>query len=140
MVKIKDGYVMSAAERVEFERKDAMPRKTTGRVDYYYKRETKYPPRIYVFVHAELWPDRNRRPMGLLYAKPFHSRAMNKEELEFHHFDERLCYYQYEDWDKLIFAEEQEANELDKENAGYGQLFLDKLRKFKELFPLANSL
>lgn len=128
--------MMTARERAEFERMDALPRKESGRVDYYYKRETKYPPRIYVFIHAELWPDRNRRPMGLFYAKPFLSRPMNKEELEYHHFDERLCYYQYEDWDKLIFAEEQEAVEINKENPGLGDLFFASLVKFKNSYPL----
>jgi hypothetical protein len=105
MVKIKEGYVMTPPEKQEFERVNTLPRKTSGRVDYYYKPQTKYPPRIYVYMHAEIWCDRNRRPMGLFYALPFLSRPMNREEIEYHHFDFRLCYHQYEDWRKLIFAD-----------------------------------
>jgi hypothetical protein len=123
MVKIKQGYVMNASEKAEFDRINALPRKKEGRVDFYYKPQTKYPPRIYMYMHAELWCDRNRRPMGLFHAVPFLSRPMNREEIEYHHFDYRLCYHQYEDWDKLIYAEEQEADELDKENPGSGTTF-----------------
>ena len=57
MVKIKDGFRMSAREMAEYERMDALPRKQSGRVDYYYKPQTKYPPRIYVYMHAEIWCD-----------------------------------------------------------------------------------
>lgn len=129
---------MNARERQEFDRMNAMPRKTSGKVDYYYKPQTKYPPRIYVFMHAETWCDRNRRPMGLFYAYPFLSRPMNKEEIEYHHFDTRLCYHQYEDWDKLLYAEEKEAAELDKENTGTGTAFLEKLAGFRKRYTLGN--
>lgn len=136
MVKLKDGYVMNPREQAEYERVDALPRKVSGKVEYYFKPQTKYPPRIYVFMDAEIWCDRNRRPMGLYNALPFLSRPMNREEIEYHHFNWRLCYHQYEDWDKLIFAEQQEAEELDKENPGTGTEFLKKLQGFREKFPL----
>jgi hypothetical protein len=87
MVKIKDGYVQSASERAEYEQQNALPRKASGRVDYYFTPQTKFPPRVYVFIHAEIWQDRNRRPMGLLHATPFLSRPMNSGEIEYHHFD-----------------------------------------------------
>lgn len=61
---------------------------------------------------------------------------MNKEEIEYHHFNTRLCYHQYEDWDKLIYAEKQEADELDKENPGTGRTFLEKLKSFRNDFPV----
>ncbi len=140
MVKIKEGYVMSPREKAEFDRVNALPRKLSGRVDFYFKPQTKYPPRIYLFMHAETWCDRNRRPMGLFYAVPFLSRPMNKEEIEYHHFDIRLCYHQYDDWDKLIYAEEQEAAELDKETPGSGTIFLDKLKGFREYYVLGSQL
>lgn len=127
---------MSPREKAEFDKVNALPRKTRGRVDYYFKPQTKYPPRIYVFMHAEVWCDRNRRPMGLFYAVPFLSRPMNGEEIEYHHFDIRLCYHRYEDWDKLIYAEEKEADEQDKENPGSGTAFLEKLRGFTGTYSL----
>ncbi|WP_345953007.1 hypothetical protein [Mucilaginibacter sp. PAMB04168] len=136
MVKIKEGYVMTAREQAEFDRVNAQPRKTGGRVAYYFKPQTKYPPRIYVFMHAEVWCDRNRRPMGLFHTLPFLSRPMNRGEIEYHHFDTRLCYYQYEDWDKLLYAEEKEAAELDHESPGRGAAFLDELSGYREKYPL----
>ncbi|OJW13926.1 hypothetical protein [Mucilaginibacter sp. 44-25] len=136
MVKIKEGYVMNAREKVEFDRVNALPRKTSGVVAYYFKPQTKYPPRIYVFMHAEIWCDRNRRPMGLFHTMPFLSRPMNREEIEYHHFDIRLCYHHYEDWDKLIYAEEQEAEELDKENPDTGSAFLEKLKSYRNDYPV----
>ncbi|QEM06185.1 hypothetical protein DIU31_022685 [Mucilaginibacter rubeus] len=139
MVKIKEGYIMTAREKAEFDRVNALPRKTAGRVDYYYKPQTKYPPRIYVYMHAETWCDRNRRPMGLFYAHPFLSRPMNREEIEYHHFDIRLCYHQYEDWDKLIYAEQQEAEELNKESAGTGSDFLEKLMGYRERYTIGKQ-
>jgi hypothetical protein len=140
MVKIKEGYVMSQREREEYERQEALPRKTSGRVDYYFKPQTKYPPRIYVFMHAEIWCDRNRRPMGLHTAFPFLSRAMTNGEIEYHHFDWRLCYHQYEDWNKLIYAEEKEAEDLDTETEGAGTGFLNQLKALRSKFPLNANL
>jgi hypothetical protein len=140
MVKIKKGYVMNPREQVEFDRVNVLPRKASGTVAYYFKPQTKYPPRIYVFMHAEIWCDRNRRPMGLFHAFPFLVRPMNREEIEYHHFDTRLCYHQYEDWDKLIFAEEKEAAQLNSESAGTGTGFLEKLKAFRPKYPLRNSL
>ncbi|NHA02669.1 hypothetical protein G7092_02615 [Mucilaginibacter sp. HC2] len=136
MVKIKEGYVMSQREREEFERQDALPRKTSGLVAYYFKSQTKYPPRIYAFIHAETWCDRNRRPMGLHTAFPFLTRPMSTAEIEYHHFDWRLCYHQYEDWDKLLRAAEQEAEELDTDKEGTGTDFLNQLKAFRSKFPL----
>ncbi|RYG41397.1 MAG: hypothetical protein EOO01_25245 [Chitinophagaceae bacterium] len=136
MVKIKDGYVMNAREQAEFDRVDALPRKKEGMVAYYFKPQTKYPPRIYVFMHAEIWCDRNRRPMGLHTAFPFLTRPMNREEIEYHHFDIRLCYHQYEHWEKLIYAEEQEAERLDLERAGVGSEFLARLKSFQDKYTL----
>lgn len=139
MVKLKDGYVLNPREQAEYERVDALPRKVSGRVDYYFKPQTKYPPRIYVFMDADIWCDRNRRPMGLFNAVPFLSRPMNREEIEYHHFNWRLCYHQYEDWDKLLYAEQQEADELDKEDPGTGTAFLQRLQSFRERFSLGHS-
>jgi hypothetical protein len=139
MVKIKDGYVMSASEKNSYERDNARPRKTSGKVEYYFKPQTKFPPRIYVFMDAEVWQNRNRRPMGLFNAVPFLSRPMNKEEIEYHHFNWRLCYHQYEDWDKLIYAEEQEAAELDKENPGIGTEFLERLKSYRDRYPIGKQ-
>ena len=136
MVKIKEGYVMSPREREEFERQDALPRKASGTVAYYFKGQTKYPPRIYAFIHAEIWCDRNRRPMGLHTAFPFLTRRMSKAEIEYHHFDWRLCYHQYESWDKLLKAAVQEADELDADNEGTGVEFLNRLTEFRSKFPL----
>lgn len=136
MVKIKEGYVMNAREQAEFDRVDALPRKKEGMVAYYFKPQTKYPPRIYVFMHAEIWCDRNRRPMGLHTAFPFLTRPMNREEIEYHHFDIRLCYHQYENWEKLIYAEEQEAERLDLERAGVGSEFLARLKSFQDKYSL----
>lgn len=138
MVKIKEGYIMNPREKAEFDRLNALPRKISGRVDYYFKPKTKYPARIYVFIHAELWRSRNRRPMGLAFASPFLSRPMNKKEIEHHHFDIRLCYHQYEDWHRLIFAEEQEAAELDKEISGEGTKFLRELHKFRTEYAIGS--
>ncbi|PAW95068.1 hypothetical protein CKK33_16830 [Mucilaginibacter sp. MD40] len=140
MVKIKEGYVMSQREREEYERQNVLPRKASGRVDYYFKPQTKYPPRIYVFMHAETWCDRNRRPMGLHTAFPFLSRPMTKGEIEYHHFDWRLCYHQYEDWNRLLYAEEKEAEDLDLEMEGAGTEFLNQLKSFREKFPLNADL
>jgi len=136
MVKIKEGYVMSPRERAEFERQNALPRKKSGLVAYFFKPQTKYPPRIYAFIHAETWCDRNRRPMGLHTAFPFLTRPMSTAEIEYHHFDWRLCYHQYEDWNKLIRAAEQEAGELDTDNEGTGTDFLNQLKAFRSKFPL----
>jgi hypothetical protein len=55
MVKIKQGYEMNASEKAEFDRVNALPRKKEGRVDFYYKPQTKYLPRIYMYMHAEIW-------------------------------------------------------------------------------------
>ncbi|QEM07893.1 hypothetical protein DIU31_031940 [Mucilaginibacter rubeus] len=140
MVKIKEGYVMSPRERAEFERQDALPRKKLGLVAYYFKPQTKYPPRIYAFIHAETWCDRNRRPMGLHTAIPFLTRPMSTAEIEYHHFDWRLCYHQYEDWDKLMRASAQEAEELDTDEDGTGTDFLNQLSAFGSKFPLKADL
>lgn len=131
---------MNAREKAEFERVDALPRKKEGTVAYYFKAQTKYPPRIYLFMHGEIWCDRNRRPMGLHHAFPFLKRPMNREEIEYHHFDIRLCYHQYEDWGKLIYAEEQEAERLDLENPGTGSAFLAQLKEFQYKYPLVQTL
>lgn len=138
MVKIKEGYVMSQREKAEFDRVNTLPRKAEGQVAYYFKPQTKYPPRVYVFIHSEIWCDRNRRPMGLFYAHPFLTRPMNKEEIEYHHFDTRLCYYQYENWDKLLYAEEQEATCLDRELPGTGTKFLEELKSFRNKYRLGS--
>ena len=139
MVKIKEGYVMSPREQAEYDRMNALPRKVSGTVAYYYKPVTKYPARIYVFMHAEMWCDRNRRPMGLYGAFPFLTRPMNREEIEYHHFDTRLCYHQYECWENLLCAEQQEAAELDKERPGTGTRFLEKLTDFRSRYVVGDS-
>jgi hypothetical protein len=40
MVKIKEGYVMNAREKAEFDRVNALPRKISGMVAYYFKPKT----------------------------------------------------------------------------------------------------
>lgn len=130
---------MTPREQAEYDRVNALPRKASGRVDYYFKPPTKYPPRVYVFMHAEIWCDRNRRPMGLFHALPFLSRPMNREEIEYHHFNTRLCYDQYEDWEKLLYAEEQEADEMDQECPGKGTAFLEELKGFRMKYPLGSK-
>jgi len=130
---------MSPREQAEFDRVNAQPRKQEGLVEYYFKPPTKYPARIYVFMHAEIWQDRNRRPMGLYKAFPFLKRPMNREEIEYHHFNTRLCYHQYEDWDKLLWAEEKEAEELDRENPGSGTAFLTRLKAFRKQFVIGQA-
>ncbi|QJD95985.1 hypothetical protein HH214_08890 [Mucilaginibacter robiniae] len=140
MVKLKEGYVMSAAEQVAYDRDNARPRKSWGQVAYYFKLQTKYPPRIYVFMHAEIWCDRNRRPMGLFHALPFLTRPMNREEIEYHHFDTRLCYHQYEAWAPLLSAEEREAQLLDMEQPGSGTMFLRALYSFTPSYRLKDEI
>lgn len=135
MFKLKTGYLMSDRQPVEFERLDALPRKACGEAAYYGKPQAKYPPRIYVFMHAELWCDRNCRPMGLYNGFPFLTRPMNREEIEYRHFDARLCHHQYESWAKLLCAEQQQAQELAKEKPGAGTAFLKHLKTFKCNFP-----
>jgi len=139
MVKIKESFVMNAREQAELDRLNALPRKSSGRVAYYFKPQTKYPPRIYVFMDADLWQSRNRRPMGLQNAFPFLTRPMNREEIEYHHFNARLCCHQYEDWDKLLYAEEQEAEELNRENPGTGTAFLEKLKSYRERYHIGEQ-
>lgn len=139
MVKIKEGYQFSPKEQAEYDRVDALPRKASGRVDYFFKPEKKYPARIYVYMHGEIWQPRNRRPMGLHTAFPFLSRPMNAGEIEYHHFDTRLCYHQYEDWDKLLYAEEKEAEELDRENPGTGTAFFEQLKGYRGQLAIGKS-
>lgn len=45
---------MTPQQRAEFERVDALLRKAFGRVNYDDKPQTQYPPRVYMFMHAEL--------------------------------------------------------------------------------------
>jgi hypothetical protein len=86
-------------------------------------------------MDADLWRSRNRRPMGLHTAFPFLSRPMTKGEIDW-----RLCYHKYEDWDKLLYAEEKEAEDLDLEIEGAGRDFLNQLKSFRERFPLNADL
>lgn len=139
MVKLKEGIVLTPSEREWYELMDAKPRKQCGTVGYYYKRQTKYAPRIYMFIHHENWPDRNRRPMGLHQARPFYTRPMSQEEIEYHHFDSRLCYRQYEDWPNLLADEADSASELEEEQGGLGARVLDDLASFRRIHPLSDD-
>jgi hypothetical protein len=131
MVMLKPGVKMTPQEKKRFDEDNARPRKKAGRVDYYFKPKGTYPARIYVFMHAEMWPDRNRRPMGLAFSHAFLSRPMHSEEIEYHHFDFRLCYHQYNSFAALINAEEKEVEFLETEMPGVGIEFMAKLKTFK---------
>ncbi|MCC8409084.1 hypothetical protein LJ707_09090 [Mucilaginibacter sp. UR6-1] len=91
-----------------------------------------------VFVYKANNKIVNRYQMHAAF--PFLTRPMNKQEIEYHHFDTRLCYHQYEDWEKLLYVEEQEAQELDVEQAGSGTDFLQKLRSFRIRYPLQQAI
>jgi hypothetical protein len=45
MGKIKEGVVMTVQEKAEFDRVNTLPRKASGSVAYYFKPQTKFPPR-----------------------------------------------------------------------------------------------
>lgn len=104
---------------------------------YYFKKQTKYPPRIYVFMHGEKWLDRNRRTMGLAFELPFLKRKMNSEEIEYEAQFCRLHGYQYESWEPILEAELKEAEILDKERPGEGTDFINELLSFQNKYQLA---
>lgn len=105
-----------------------------GRVEYVFRPKTSYPPRIYVFMHAERWLVRNRRNSGCAGLTPFYSRPMNQEKLIYHHFDIRETCYQYENWDYLIAQEQREADAWNKQKQGFGDLFLRELESFENKY------
>lgn len=106
-------------------------------VHYYFKKQTKYPPRIFVFMNANLWRDRNRRTMGLAFELPFLKRKMNSEGIEYEKQFSRLHAYQYERWEPMLEAEIKEAQILDKEFPGEGTGFFNQLLSFQNKYPLA---
>lgn len=134
MITLKEGATLSHREKTWIDYMNPLPRKTDGVMHYIYKPANTYPARIYVFVHAEIWRDRNKRPMGLLGAVPFLIRAMNSEEIEDHHFDNRMCYRQYEDFDKLMKRELFEAEFSNIDNPGSGDEFIKELELFKNRY------
>lgn len=130
----EQGIVLTGREKECIDRMDLLPRKTGGVMHYIYKPANTYPARIYVFVHGDDWRDRNKRPMGLLGAAPFLSRPMNSEEIEDHHFDTRMCYRQYESFDKLMKRERWEAEFSNIDTPGSGDEFIKKLEAFKHRY------
>lgn len=75
----------------------------TASVSYYYKPQTKYPPRVYVMLG--FWLPRNLRPMGLYHASPLYTRLVTEGEIINMISSLRQKYYQYESWKELIQAE-----------------------------------
>lgn len=128
------GVVLSQIEKTWIDHMDPLPRKIDGVMHYIYKPANAYPARIYVFVHGDDWRDRNKRPMGLLGAVPFLTRAMNSEEIEDHHFDNRMCYRQYEDFDKLMKRELFEAEFSNNDKPGSGDEFIKQLESFRNRY------
>ena len=128
---------LSFHSRQWMEHMEATPRKESGTIAYYFKPETKYPPRIYLFIHSEMWQNRNLRPMGLHGSHPFLRRPMTIEEIEENHFNNRMRYFQYENWEKLLKDEAAESVLLDKYHGeGYGAKFLKELESFKVRYRL----
>lgn len=135
-IAMKKGYAMTPSEKEFYSYRNSLDRKKEGRVDLYFKAAGAYPARIYLFMHAEMWPDRNRRPMGLAFSHPFLSRPMSKEEIEYHHYDTRLRYYQYENWDKLLFSEQCECDFLDVQSIWIGTRYMHKLKSYINKFKI----
>lgn len=135
-IRIKKGVLWTPEEKIRFDRDNSRERLKCGRVDLYFKPENSYPARIYVFMHAEMWRDRNRRPMGLAFSHPFISRPMTKEEIEYHHFDIRLCYHQYESLEKLLFSEQCECDFLDIQSVWMGTRYMHQLKKLINKYPI----
>lgn len=130
----QQAVVLSHNEKSWIDYMDKLPRKVNGEMHYIYKPANSYPARIYVFVHGEMWQDRNKRPMGLSGAAPFLTRLMNAEEIEDHHFDNRMCYRQYESFEKLMNREKWEAEYSNIDTPGSGDEFIKKLETFKNRF------
>lgn len=97
-----------------------------GKIDYVFKPRSKYPARIYLFFHAGEFMQRNRRPMGCMDKPSFESRFMTRQEVIETHFDMRMRYYQYENWQEMIDAEK---NEL-----GHDHDFIIKLENHRLIF------
>jgi hypothetical protein len=108
------------------------------KVEYYYKPQTKYPPRIYVFMHAEIWQPRNFRTMGLFGATPWFSRPMNDGEIEYEKESWRMHAYQYESWERFIETEQTEVDVWNKQLPGYGTHYMEKILTFKDKFIFAS--
>lgn len=110
------------------------PIKEYGRVEYVFRPRTTYPPRIYVFMHAELWLQRNRIVSGCSRISPFFSRPMNSEELIYHHFDTRLVAYQFENWSSFIEHEKFEFKIWNGEKESFGDKLLNELLAFQDIY------
>ncbi len=95
-------------------------------VEYFYKRKTKYPERVYLFFGRE-WLPRNRRPMGLQNESSFFIRSMTREEAIRCMFLNRLLYYQYEHWEDLI---------NDEEESGVDASLVEELMTFQNRYHL----
>ncbi|RZK69712.1 MAG: hypothetical protein EOO85_22055 [Pedobacter sp.] len=129
-----NAIILSQREKEWIEFMDPLPRKINGEMHYIYKPANAYPARIYVFVHGENWRARNKRPMGLFNSTPFLTRPMNSEEIEDHHFDNRMCYRQYESFDKLIKRELYEAKYSNIDLPGSGNDFIQLLELFRNKY------
>ncbi|RQO79169.1 hypothetical protein DBR40_05470 [Pedobacter sp. KBW01] len=135
-VRLKKNFKWTATEKEMYDYDNARPRRTEGEVHYYFKPAGTYPARIYVFMHGEMWPARNRRTMGLAFAFPFLKRLMSREEIEHHHFNNRLAYHQYENWDKLLYAEQFECDFLDVQSYWLGTRFMHQLKSFRKQYKI----
>lgn len=69
-------------------------------IEYFFKKKTKYPERVYLFYGRFL--PRNRRPMGLMYEFPFFRRTAMQSEIASSNAWYRQQYYQYENWTGLV--------------------------------------
>jgi len=107
------------------------PSLSCNRVEYFYKRQTKYPPRVYIFLEASSWEPRNRRPMGLQNSFPFLERT------GLYDYEKKVCltsnrqtYFQFESWNDLLVYEEGEGASLE---------WLNKLKSLKKDYPLSDG-
>jgi hypothetical protein len=57
---------------------------------------------VYLFLDWTNWCDRNLRVIGLMGQSPFFTRAMTKEEAIQCHFQYRMKYHWYKDWETLL--------------------------------------
>jgi hypothetical protein len=73
-----------------------------GFIEYVLKPAGKYPARVYLFIDAANFQDRNRRVQGCMGRVAFASRSMDRHEVIRSHFAYRMEYIQYENIDALI--------------------------------------
>lgn len=107
------------------------PSLACNRVEYFYKPETKYPARIYLFLEASVWEPRNRRPMGLQNSLPILDRVgMYDHEKKTCLTSNRQTYFQFESWQDLMLYEKDE---------GASREWLNRLENLKKNYPLSDG-